>query len=377
MSTLQQTLALLQGGVDKESERLRAMMGQPANRKFVNPGQGAMESLRNPDGNQARAMLAASLEMMGHDPRTMPGQTINRAMTRGMGELDQGRGMDREQQIQQQALALRQAEGGRDFFGGMYKASAGTQAPANVREYQFFSGLSPEEQKQYMTMKRTGQIVDLGGGGIGYQGADGQMRVLVQPETATGRDANRTGAMTTAEGTAKTGTEQVDTGIAQTWAASEAYAMGESMANTAEEYLAMLDSGQLDTGPLNGMLYNWFGVGTEELAVMNADQIDQVLKNLQIVNLAPVTEKEMANVMKLWADVAKQETPNRGLLKRTIEKSKRVMEMAKRDAAVAAGRVQTYGGDAQFNNVVRSNPFLQTIYGSGGSGGVDLSGMPD
>lgn len=133
MSTLQQTLALLQGGVDTESERLRAMMGAPTNRKFVNPGQGAMESLRNPDGNQARAMLAASLEMMGHDPTTMPGQTFNKAITRGMGELDQGRGMEREQGIHTQALALRQAEQQREM--GMKLA---TEKPtAAIQEYQY------------------------------------------------------------------------------------------------------------------------------------------------------------------------------------------------------------------------------------------------
>ena len=112
---------------------------------------------------------------------------------------------------------------------------------------------------------------------------------------------------------------------------------------------------------------------------MSADQVEQVLQNLQIVNLAPVTEKEMATVMMLWADIAKQETPNKGLLKRTIERSRKVMEMAKRDAAIAAGRVQTYGGDAQFNNVLRSNPFLQSIYGSGAQSGglIDLSDMPE
>lgn len=35
-------------------------------------------------------------------------------------------------------------------------------APSNVREWQYFSSLSPEEQQQYLTMKRANQMVDLG-----------------------------------------------------------------------------------------------------------------------------------------------------------------------------------------------------------------------
>ena len=379
MSTLQQTLALLQGGVNRESDKLRQMVNAPVNRQFVNPGQGGMDALLRPDQNQNRALLAASLELMGHNPTTMPGETMSRGIGKGFELLDSLRAQDREQGLSGQALALENATGQRDFAGKMIQATQGSEAPANVREYQFFSGLNPEDQKQYLAMKRAGQIVDLGGGGVGYQGPDGQMRVLVPPETATGRDANRAGAMTTAEGTAKTSTAQVDEGIAATWGAADAYRMAESMASTAEQYLDMLDKGQIDTGPINAMLYNWFGVGTEELAAMGADQIDQVLKNLQIVNLAPVTEKELGMVMRLWADIAKQERPNKGLLKRTIERSQNVMEMAKRDAAIAAGRVQTYGGDAQFNNVLRSNPFLQSIYGSGAQSGglIDLSDMPE
>lgn len=373
MSTLQQTLALLQGGVNRERDKLRGMVGAPQNRQFVNPGQGGMDALINPDQNQARALLAASLEMMGHNPTTMPGATMSRGINKGLELLDSLRAEDRQRGITAQALALEGATDNRNFVGDMYKTSRGTEAPANVREYQFFASLSPDEQEQYMQMKRSGQIIDLGGGGVGYRDPNGQMRVLVKPEEATTRDAMNKGAVTSAEGTSKTATAQVDAGIEGTWAAADAYAMGESMVQTAEEYLRQLDAGTLNTGPLDSLLYNWFGVGSEELASMGADQVAQALKNLQIVNLAPVTEKEMGMVMRLWADIAKQETPNRGLLKKAIEASKALMEKSKRAAAISAGRVQTYGGDAQFNQVLRSNPFLQSVYGSGG---VDLSDMP-
>lgn len=373
MSTLQQTLALLQGGVNRETDKLRSMVGAPINRKFVNEGQGGMDALINPDQNQNRALLAASLEMMGHDPTKMPGATMSRGIGKGLDLLDSLRSQDREQGIQSQALALEQATGTRDFTVDMYKATQGTEAPANVREYQFFAGLNPQEQSQYMTMKRSGQILDLGGGGVGYRGPDGQTVVLVAPETATGRNVTEAGAVEGAKGDAKTNTSQLDTGIAESYAAADAYSMAESMGNTAQEYLTMLDNGEVDTGPINAMLYNWFGMGTEELASMGADEIEVALQNLQIVNLAPVTEKELAMVMRLWASIGKQERPNRGLLERTIRKTQSVMRMAKRDAEAAAGRVKTYGGDEQFNKLMGSNPFLQGIYGAGGA---DLSDMP-
>lgn len=43
------------------------------------------------------------------------------------------------------------------------QALAGGGNPANVREYQYFSQLSPEEQKRYLAVKRAQQVVDLGG----------------------------------------------------------------------------------------------------------------------------------------------------------------------------------------------------------------------
>jgi hypothetical protein len=52
----------------------------------------------------------------------------------------------------------------RDVKGFKYKPTTGVDAPSNVREFQFWEGLSPEKQEQYMEVKRAAQIVDMGGG---------------------------------------------------------------------------------------------------------------------------------------------------------------------------------------------------------------------
>jgi hypothetical protein len=56
-----------------------------------------------------------------------------------------------EQQLGVQQQALQQ------------RMQAGSVDPAAVREHQYFEGLSPEQQQQYLSVKRAKQIADLGG----------------------------------------------------------------------------------------------------------------------------------------------------------------------------------------------------------------------
>lgn len=50
-----------------------------------------------------------------------------------------------------------------DLARVVVKMQGGGEQPANVREYQFFNNLSPEEKNSYLTMKRSSQIMNLGG----------------------------------------------------------------------------------------------------------------------------------------------------------------------------------------------------------------------
>ncbi len=131
------------------------------------------------------------------------------------------------------------------------------------------------------------------------------------------------------------------------------------MYNTSRQVREKIENGVLDTGPIDAFLYQLLGVGSQELAAMNADQVKATLENLQITNLAPVTVQELRTVAGLWADIAKQETPNIGVLRRAEEKSQRLMERIRGDAAINAGRVRDYGSPAEYDRLINANPFVR------------------
>lgn len=62
----------------------------------------------------------------------------------------------------------------------------GSGDPSNVREYKYFNSLSPEEQSRYLTMKRSSQIMNLGGTQAVYdpltQGKGSEFDVTPKPE---------------------------------------------------------------------------------------------------------------------------------------------------------------------------------------------------
>lgn len=78
--------------------------------------------------------------------------------------------------------------------------------PSNVREWKYFNSLTPEQQKQYLAMKRSQQVVQLGGGGVGTLDVlGGGINEFLSSEEATGREAEK--ASQVAEKT-KTGAER-------------------------------------------------------------------------------------------------------------------------------------------------------------------------
>ena len=180
---------------------------------------------------------------------------------------------------------------------------------------------------------------------------------------------------------AQTDADQTNKGLEDSWGAYTAYQDAQSIIDNSKEFLAMLESGQVDTGPINSFLLNWLGIGSEELAALNNEGIMQTLRNLGITNLAPVTEREFAEVAKLWASIGMQEKPNIGSVKQAIKRTERLQERIRRDAATAGGRVRTYGGDAAFNDLRISNPLIAEIFadqnGASGGGSPPPSGGGD
>lgn len=123
----------------------------------------------------------------------------------------------------------------------------GSDAPAAVREYQFFKNLDPEAQAEYQTLKRSGNIIDLGGGGVGYRGPDGTVQVLVSPEAATARDG--TAALASSEGTSL-GTQNVT----DSTAARERFTAISETNALYQQAWDLLDSGGATSGTLESAL---------------------------------------------------------------------------------------------------------------------------
>lgn len=94
----------------------------------------------------------------------------------------------------------------------------------------------------------------------------------------------------------------------------------------AEDFLERFEAGEFNrTGPITGALNDRLGdVGT---AVLAAKEIDAVLQNLQITNLAPVTEKEIELLRKMYASTSRTPEQNKAIL-REIIKARRAKKAA-------------------------------------------------
>jgi hypothetical protein len=85
-----------------------------------------------------------------------------------------------------------------------------TEAPSNIREYEYYKNLTPEEKQAFLEMKRSLNpftMGDLAGGQVAFDKRSGKFVPLTSaPEEAAGQ-ATITGAKTVAETTAKAQTE--------------------------------------------------------------------------------------------------------------------------------------------------------------------------
>jgi len=221
-----------------------------------------------------------------------------------------------------------------------------------------------EKQTAYDNAMRAPITYQMGGGGIGVtSGVQPGMgnTTLVAPTTATALEANLAGAKEGATQGVQTSAAQVNTGLERAWAAREAYATSESVLSSSNEFLAKLESGQVDTGVIDRFLLNTLGVGSEETAALNNETIMQGLQNLGITNLAPVTEQEFANVLKLWADIGMSTTPNIGSVKQAIARTERLQRKIQAEAISAANQVKEYGGESAYGSMLNANEFVRGL----------------
>lgn len=117
-----------------------------------------------------------------------------------------------------------------------------------------------------------------------------------------------------------------------------------SMNGWMEKLKAMKDSGN-DTGLVSGFLKEFGIMGDETDGEMMAAQIETALTNLGIVNLAPVTDKEMEEIKKLFIGLKRPTDVNIGALKASLDRIYRKLDSADFKAQQSRDYILEHGDD--------------------------------
>jgi len=115
--------------------------------------------------------------------------------------------------------------------------------------------------------------------------------------------------------------------------------------------LERIENNEIDTGILSGILTN-MGLGDEGQGELKAKQIFQLLQNLQITKLTPVSNFEIDLVSKAWADVANGKTQNLGALKAALETMNAKMEQGFSAYGRDLQNVRSANVDGVYNNIL-------------------------
>ena len=119
----------------------------------------------------------------------------------------------------------------------------------------------------------------------------------------------------------------------------------------------------LDTGLIQGLMTD-LGISGFEYAELDAAAVEAQLRNLQIVNLAPVTEKELKLLSKLFAGAGRMNEANLGTLQGYLRRVKDAQaEVARRKGNAI------FTLDANYDYINAPNrTYLNNRYGSGEEG---------
>jgi len=213
-----------------------------------------------------------------------------------------------------------------------------TSAPAAVREYQFFSNLSPEEQERFLQMKRANQLTDLGGGGVGLLDPSGRLRTVVDASAATGRDATRAGAIEAAKGVEGNLTQDFNTFKADYLGQREMYRDLDNRLVNINEGIAMFDgedpSKQVDTGPLAGFWDGFLRQGGVDTGRLRTMSLQEALAALAAFK-GPTTDFEFTKAeLSAFASLYQNEEVNLGTLRTVrdaLERSKQEIERSSQE----------------------------------------------
>ncbi|NBT29914.1 MAG: hypothetical protein EBT18_10630 [Gammaproteobacteria bacterium] len=107
-------------------------------------------------------------------------------------------------------------------------------------------------------------------------------------------------------------------------AAVDNYSDFKFVEESAEKFLADLESGNLTTNPVKGWAAR-FGFADEQTGELQAAAVYQTLQNLQITRLAPVSNEEMRLVAQMFVDPSSMTSANLGRAKFALKQIRRAI----------------------------------------------------
>ena len=105
---------------------------------------------------------------------------------------------------------------------------------------------------------------------------------------------------------------------------ADAYSGAQSIRDRSESFKQQIESGEIETGPINTFIYNMTGLNAGQVAGMKAAQIEQALADLGRTNLAPVSNVELALIMQMWANIASGKEANTQTLDQAINSTRKL-----------------------------------------------------
>jgi hypothetical protein len=104
---------------------------------------------------------------------------------------------------------------------------------------------------------------------------------------------------------------------------------------------------KLDTGLVSGFLMKWGGIGSQELGELSALEIEQVLQNLQITKLTPVSNEEIKLISQMWANAMTGREVNLGRLNVAMRRMQHNMANLERSGQSRIDLLRNTGSGAE------------------------------
>jgi hypothetical protein len=216
----------------------------------------------------------------------------------------------------------------------LMRAMQGSEQPSSVREYEYFNSLSPEDQGKYLTMKRSSQIMNLGGTQAVYdpltQGKGSEFDVTLSPGELP--ETRRDQAAAAAAG--------ADIGAAEALLVSSEAKFPE-LEKTVQE---LSEIGKVATYSEAGKARDWLlnQAGKEATgATARADYIarvdNQVLPLLRDTFGAAFTQKEGESLRATLGDPDKTPAQKDAVLRSFIEQKRASIESLRRQTGAVRG----------------------------------------